>query len=262
MSRITAWPDDLVRHTNYIRALVIRDLIVRFGRRNLGFVWSIFEPMLLTGGVFVIWSFLRQPVIHGIPVLEFVLTVYMPLTLWRHMTTSMVRVVSNNVGLLYHARLTPIDIVFARLGLEFLSTTAALVAVYLILLATDLTEPVQNWSLVLGAWLLIAWYHGAVGLLIAAASERWPVVDKFIQPAQYLALPLSGVWFMVDWLPTPFQRLILWNPQAHGFEMFRAGYFGEAVVTHYDPVYAATWALILSVVGVAALLRVRDYVHG
>ena len=100
-----------------------------------------------------------------------------------------------------------------------------------------------------------------VGLIISAATEVYEMTEKFIQPRQYLALPLSGVFFMVDWLPSDFQRLILWNPSIHCFEMFRAGYFGEAVVAHYDPMYLAMWSASLTVIGVAAILGVRDHVH-
>ena len=86
-----------------------------------------------------------------------------------------------------------------------------------------------------------------VGLIISAATEVYEMTEKFIQPSQYLALPLSGVFFMVDWLPSDFQRLILWNPSIHCFEMFRAGYFGEAVVAHYDPMYLAMWSASLKI---------------
>ena len=249
-------------HISRIRALVIRDMMVRFGRVNVGFVWTIFEPMLLTCGVLAIWSLLRDPVIHGVPLIGFVLSLYMPLTMWRHMTNPMVRVISGNRGLLYHAPIGHLDIVIARLVLEFMSTTTALVVIYLILLAIGLVAPAEHWDLLLGGWLFITWYHAAIGLLIAAATERWDTMDRFIQPAQYLAIPLSSAWFMVDWLPSEFQRLILWNPQVHCFEMFRAGYFGEGVVTHYDPLYLFVWSLGLTVAGILALVSVRDHVEG
>jgi len=251
----------LQRHAACIRALLIRDLMVRYGRENLGFIWAMLEPMLLTSGVLVIWSLLKQPVIHGLPLIGFVLTVYMPLTMWRHMTSSMVRLIGHNRGLLYHPQLSHFDVVLARIVLEFLSTSIALMTIHFVLLATNLTEPVQDWGKLLAAWLFTAWFHAGLGLLIAAATERWETFEKFIQPAQYLALPLSGVWFMVDWLPSRFQELILWNPQVHCFEMFRAGYFGEGVVTHYDPLYLAAWSLTLSVLGLLALGAVGEHVR-
>jgi len=246
---------------NVIRALVIRDMMVRYGRANVGFVWTIMEPMILTGGVLVLWSLLKEPIFHGMPVIAFVLTGYMPLTLWRHVTGPQIRVLRANAGLLYHRPLHHMDIVLARLALEFLSTTAALTVVYLIVLGLGLTEPVQDWTLLLGGWLLTGWVHAGLGLIYAAGTERFDVLDKFIQPFQYFLLPLSGVFFLIEWLPAEMQRIVVWNPTINCVEMFRAGYFGESVVTHYDAAYAFVWGCVLWLIGCAAVLNVRDHVR-
>ena len=42
-----------------IRALMIRDLMVRFGRYHLGFVWTVLEPMILTAGVMLLYDLYR-----------------------------------------------------------------------------------------------------------------------------------------------------------------------------------------------------------
>ena len=249
------------QHTNNVHALLIRDMMVRFGRNNLGFLWTILEPMILCTGVLVIWSAIHSSTIHGVAVISFVLTGYMPLTLWRHMTNPLVRIVANNAGLLYHARLSHFDIVFARLILEFLSTTAALVVIYSVLLAIGLTEPVEDWGLLFAAWLLTGWYHAGLGLIVAATTQIYEWAEKFLQPIQYLMLPLSGVFFMVDWLPSDAQRLIAWNPSVHCFEMFRGGFFGEAVTVHYDATYLASWSLALTVIGIVAVRNARYHLH-
>ena len=125
--------------------------------------------------------------------------------------------------------------------------------IYLILLSVGLTEVVQNWGVLLGGWLFAGWLYAGIALLIAAGTEAYETGEKFIQPAQYLAMPLSGVFFMIDWLPSNLQDFITWVPTVHCFEMFRAGFFGELVVTHYDPVYLTVWCLTLTVLGIAAI---------
>ena len=64
----------LWRHGRIIYSLILRDLLARFGRRNLGFVWTVLEPMLLTTGVMMVWSLIKEPIIHGVPVAAFVMT--------------------------------------------------------------------------------------------------------------------------------------------------------------------------------------------
>ena len=61
-------------HLNNLHALIIRDMMTRFGRNNLGFIWTILEPMILCTGVMTIWSLIHDSVIRGIPIISFVLT--------------------------------------------------------------------------------------------------------------------------------------------------------------------------------------------
>ena len=78
-------------------------------------------------------------------------------------------------------------------------------------------------------------------------------MERFVQPFQYLMLPLSGCFYMVDWLPTGAQELMLLNPTVHCFEVFRAGYLGDHIVTHYWVWYPFLWSLGLLALGLRAL---------
>jgi len=251
----------LRRHWGALKALVVRDLMVRYGRNNLGFIWTLLEPMILCTGVMVLWSFIHQPIIHGVPIVTFVVTGYMPLTLWRHMTNPVTGILRRNSSLLCHQPLSHVHVLFARSSLEFLSTTAALLVIYFVLVTLDLVEPVADLGLALSGWLFVAWFFGAVGMLLAALTELWEATEKIIPPMQYLALPLSGTFFMVDWMPGYAQKLLLLNPSVHCFEMFRAGFLGEAMTTHYDPWYLAAWSTALTVAGSGALYTVRDRIQ-
>src|SRR5258708_25019048 len=85
-----------------IRALVLREMMMRYGRDNIGFTWVILEPMILTAGVMVIWSIMWGEEKEGSLLVEVVLTGYMPLTLWRHMTGAPVLIFRRSSSLLYH----------------------------------------------------------------------------------------------------------------------------------------------------------------
>lgn len=248
----------LTRFILVLRALVIRDLMSRFGRHHLGFVWTILEPMILTAGVMSIWSLIKEPMIHGVPILVFTFTGYMPLTLWRHMTNPMTKILRNNASLLYHRPVSHVQIIMARGILEFLSTTTALLVVYFVVLSTGFTEPVWSPGLTLAAWVLTAWYYGALGVLVSGCTELWEPAEKFIQPMQYLMLPLSGVFFMVDWLPVSSQKLLLVNPSVHCFEMYRAGFLGPSVPTHYDTSYLITSCIVVTVAAGFVVFNVRE----
>lgn len=244
-----------------IHALMVRDLMMRYGRENLGFLWVVLEPMILTLGVMCIWSILGYHGKDGVKVVEVVFTGYMPLTLWRHLTNNAAGLFRMSTGLLYHRQISLFDIMLSRQFLEFIGTTMALIVVYISLTLFGLLEGYQRLDLMILGWLMMAWMGITFGALIAAMTERWEVSERFIQPFQYFNIPISGAFFFVDWLPAWGQRAISWHPLVHCYELFRAGYFGSAVVTHYNIVYCATWAFALTFFGAYVIRGARRYVR-
>ena len=244
-----------------VRALILRDMMMRYGRDNIGFVWVILEPLLLTAGVMVIWCFTMGPIKHGVKLIEFVLTGYMPLTLWRHMSNSSISLFRRSAGLLYHRTISVFDILLGRLMLEFIGTTASFIVVWGSLCVAGLAAPIEKPGLLILGWIMMTWLAGAVGAIFSALTEASESAERFIQPIQYLTLPISGAFFMVDWLPSWAQDAVLLNPMVHCFEVFRAGYFGDYLPTHYDLLYFSAWALGLTFIGVMLVQRARSQVQ-
>lgn len=243
-----------------IRALLVRDLMMRYGRDNIGFAWVVIEPMILTVGVMCIWS-LTGHEREGIKVVEMVLTGYMPLTLWRHLTGPVVGMFRANAPMLFHRQISLFDLVIARQFLEIVGTSAALLVVYSILNAMGLVAGIARLDLFLLGWAMMAWIGAVFGALLAAATERYEVAERFVQPIQYLNMPLSGAFFLVDWLPTWGQHLISFHPLVHCYEVFRSGYFGASIVTHYNLPYFAMCAFILSFISIITVHRIRSRVR-
>lgn len=187
-------------------ALLMREMVMRYGRQNIGFLWLIIEPMILTCGVMIMWSLLRHEA-HGLVLIAFVLSGYMPLTLWRHVTSHAVLCFRQNSPLLYHRQVRPLDTVIARSLMEIAGTTGALIVVYATLRLADIIPPYANLGLLVTGWLTMAWLAFGTGLVLAAATEQFEFVEKMVAPAQYLILPISGMFFMVAWLPTRVQEL-------------------------------------------------------
>jgi len=236
-----------------IRALVIRDMMLRYGRNNIGFFWVIVEPMILTAGVLFMFSIIKSQYEHGTHVLSMVLTGYMPLTLWRHTSNLGVGLLQRSAGVLYHRNITALDVFLSRMILEGLGTTAALAFVYAVLWVAGIVAPIAKPGYLIAAWLLLWWLGGSVALIVAALTEGSEVAERFVQPFQYLTVPLSGVFFMVDWLPQRAQQVIVYNPITNCIEFFREGFFGDAVRTYHDAGYVVLVTLFLSLIGLMLL---------
>lgn len=239
-----------------ICALMIRYIVAKYGRGNLGFLWMIVEPIFLLSGVIMIWTFLHPSGAHGASVAAFVISGYVPLTLWRHLSSS-VRVMSMNYGLLYHRRITVFDIIVARTLTEIAGVGAAGLIVYFMLLSVGVVPWVKYPPLVLAGWLLMCWFGFGVSCLVAGLSEKSEVLENLIQPAQYLIMPISGCFFMVAWLPKAAQEYALFVPLIHIYEIFRAGIFGESFETHYSFSYIIVWSSIVTALGIISMLSSR-----
>jgi capsular polysaccharide transport system permease protein len=238
-------------------ALMRRDLIVRFGRDNIGFAWVIVEPMILTVGVMLMWIMLKAPYDHGIAVVALVLTGYMPITLFRHITNSHVNLLRQSASLFYHRGISTWDVIAARVLTETAGVSIALMVVYSVLLIAGQIEPVEDIRLVVWAWLLMGFLATGLAVCFAALTQLSEVAERFIQTFQYILLPISGTFYMVDWLPYEVQEVIWYVPLVHCFEMFRAGFFGTKMTTYYAPLYPFAFGAILLLVGGIALRRAR-----
>ncbi|HRO49092.1 MAG TPA: ABC transporter permease [Hyphomicrobium sp.] len=122
-------------------------------------------------------------------------------------------------------------------------------------------EPLKDPGLAVLGWLSMAILSVGMGMIFAIGTEYSEVAERFVQPIQYLMLPISGAFFMVAWLPKFAADLALYNPTVHCYEMFRAGFLGESVTTHYSPWYPITFGIVLIFFGLVSINSVRDNLH-
>ena len=243
-----------------IVALMYRELNTRYGRENIGFLWVVGEPILFCGGVSVLWTVIRPPYDNGIPMTAFVISGYVPLTIWRHCVSRAVKAYNANGALLFHKQVTPTDIIVTRVILEVAGALAAGLIITLAAIWLGYMKPPVDVGLVyIGLAYQIA-FSLASALLIASLSEMSEFVEKVIGVVMYLSLPFSGAFTMVAWLPKAFQQAVLYSPSVHSLEMIRAGEFGPAFETHYSYVYATYSIGIMILVGLILTSRVRKYI--
>ena len=245
----------LVIQARVIRALLLRELITRFGRRNLGLLWLVVEPMLFTLGVAALWTAVGASQGSNLPIVAFAITGYSSVLVWRNTVTHCVNAIHQNLNLLYHRNVRVLDVFAARILLEIAGATASFAVLSVVFVGVDAMASPDDLLQVLVGWLMLCWFGAALGLAVGAASAFNEIVTRIWTPVAYILFPLSGAAFMVDALPKAGQQVVLLFPMVHGVEMVRDGFFVESVRTHYDLGYMATVSLLLSLFGLL-LLRV------
>ncbi|BEV01865.1 ABC transporter permease [Novosphingobium olei] len=234
-------------------ALLLREILTRYGRKNIGFLWLFVEPMLFTGVVTALWTATRQ--IHGsdLPIEAFALTGYSSLILWRSMPTRCIGALQSNLSLLFHRQVQIPDVYFARVLLEFLAASTSFVVLGFLLWAAEWVLAPEDVFKILGGWMLLAWFGAALGLTLGGLSEKFDVVAKLWPPATYILLPISGTAFIADALPEQARNIMLYLPMLNCVEIIREGWFGTKMTAHYDVGYVVVFNLILTFCGLALI---------
>src|SRR5450631_3882462 len=233
-----------------LHALMMRELITRFGRDNLGVLWLVGEPMIFTLGVATLWS--AAGLAHGgtgIPIVAFAVTGYSSVLMWRNATTQCSAGIEQNKPLLFHRSVLIIDVFFTRIALEIIGATSSFVVLSFFFIFIGWMPVPDDPLVVFAGWLMLAWLGASLALLLGAGTAFSHLIHRLWHPMSYLLFPLSGAAFMVEWLPKRLQDVVLYLPMVHGVELLRHGYFGNVVRTHYDIGYMAECCLVLTLCG-------------
>lgn len=239
-----------------IGALLMREVLTRFGRHNIGFLWLFVEPMLFTLGVTAMWTATKS--VHGsnLPIVAFALTGYSSVLLWRNMPSRCILAVTHNLAIMNHRNIRIIDIYLARILLEAAGATISFVVLSLIFISINWIQPPENILQIAYGWFMLALFGMSLAFFLGALSEQYETVEKLWHPASYLLFPLSGAAFLVDTLPKQAQDFVLALPMVHGVEMIREGYFGGKINAIYDSAYMATSVLVLLFLGLVQISRI------
>jgi capsular polysaccharide transport system permease protein len=240
-----------------ISALMIRELVTRFGRENIGFLWMMVEPLLFAGLVGIMWRYMKGPEEHGVSVVAFVASGYIPLTLFRHSISRSMRVFTVNGGLLYHRQIKVLDFIFVRFLIEVIGSMMAFVfiATFLFVLG-EFPMPADVGALVAG-WFLYCLFTFSLCLILAPLSELSEVWEKLLPVTTYIMIPFSGTFSMVSWLTPEVQRIMLYSPFVSPMELIRAGIFGDRVHAIWELTVPVSASIILMVIGLTLCRRIR-----
>lgn len=243
-----------------IGALLMREILTRYGRHNIGFLWLFIEPMMFTLGVTALWTLAKATHGSNLPIVAFAVTGYSSVLLWRNMPARCIGAIEPNMALMYHRNVKVIDIFLSRLVLEAAGATISFIILALLFTSTGMMAPPQDITKIMVGWSMLCWFGFSLALLLGSLSQRSELIEKIWHPAAYLLFPLSGAAFMVDWLPQSAQDALLYLPMVHGVEILRDGYFGSAVRAHYDIPYMVIVCMCLTLMAFAQERHISKHV--
>jgi capsular polysaccharide transport system permease protein len=243
-----------------VSALMMRELITRFGRENIGFLWIMAEPLLFAVLVGFLWTFIKGSQEHGIGVVAFVASGYIPLVMFRSTVSRAVRAFSANSSLLYHRQVTLLDLVLVRFIVELIGSMMAYVAIAVILMMLGLFPVPADLGYLLFGWALYGFFTLSVALILAPLSEVSETIEKFLPVTTYLMVPFSGTFNLTSWLAPGVRDVMLYSPPVSGMELMRYGIWGDKITPYYAISYSIITSLVLMLIGLALCRKIRKVI--
>jgi len=237
-----------------IKALVLREVITRWGRKNIAFLWLFVEPIIAIAIIALIWSFrgrfesLRY-LQFNISIIAFILIGYSAMMLWRNSATLLSNAIKSNTALLHHRNLRPLDFYISRFILEVVGVSGAFFFLFLMFVFFGIIPPPHNISIMTAAWLFFIWFALGFGLTFGPLIAQYEIVAVIWRGVSIVFFIISGVFFFVAWLPVEYREIALLIPMVHGSEMIKHGYFGNIIQTYEDPYYLTAWCIFLNFTG-------------
>jgi capsular polysaccharide transport system permease protein len=244
-----------------VGALILREMRVRFGRSQLGYLWAVAEPLGYLVGFSAMYHYLDRHPPFGNSMVLFFSTGILPFQLFRHIGNQLSGAFSANQALLTYPIVQPIDTVIARAILEIATSLFVMIIVFGAIIITGNAQMPDNVvrlveSVVLLS--LLAFGYGLMSAVIITRINSWHNISRLIMTPMMF---LSGIFFSLDSVPLKFRDIVTWNPVLHGVEMFREGYYSNYRGSEIDPFYLAVCAIVLTFVALAMERTVRGRIE-
>ncbi len=238
-----------------IRLIVGRDLTLRYKRSTLGIWWTLLNPLLTTGVMWLVFGqIFRFPVPGGIPYIVYLLSGILLVTFFSQATIASGSAIVGNAGVLSKVYVPPEVFSFSAALSAGANFMISLIILLVVQMATGVGIP---WTVVFIPIPVLAMLGltAGLGLLIAAAAVHFfDVIDLtsvFIQLISYL----TPSFYPITIIPEHFQWVIKINPLYSYLTVFRGFVYDGVFVDGWMFAYMFATSVVALLVGVWVFSR-------
>lgn len=243
------------RYLHSLWLLSSRDLRVRYATSALGYLWSVLDPLVMSGIYWFVFTQVFHRDVGENPYIVFLITALLPWVWFNTAVTDFTRAFKKDARLVRSTSI-PRTIWVGRIvlskGIEFLFALPVLVLFAVFGGAT------VNWGLLLfpvAVMLQVILLLG-LGLIVAPLCVLWGDLERTTRLVLRALFYASPIIYGVADLPGVFQELGAFNPLAGVFTLYRVGFFPDQWDTLSVVVGAVTSILVL-VLGVLVFRRLE-----
>jgi capsular polysaccharide transport system permease protein len=245
----------LLSQGRILLALMLREARTRYGRRQLGYIWALIEPIIHISMFAGIYYYASRGAPLGDNIVTFLATGLAVFLGFRNTMSRTQGGYSSNEALLSFPIVKVLDVFVGRAILELATWVLVMLIIFGSLLAFGYAAPPRDVLILMSAIGLLFLLGFGCGMSIGLISEFFPSVGSLLSVPQRLLYFTSGVFYLPDTMLLAMRDIIGWNPVLHGITLFRTGYYHYYDSQMLDVAYLAEWA-VGSTVFALALERV------
>jgi ABC-2 type transport system permease protein len=245
----------LLRYRDLVRALVLRDLKVRYRRSTIGFLWTMLQPLLTMLVLSAVFSALFRFDIPNYPV--YALAGIMFWNFFSQSITASMNSLRGNAHLFTKVPVPKEVFPVATVVAGVINLLLALIPLFAILLVTG--HPIRPALLFLpAAILLAALFTLGAGLLLSPLAVFFHDIIEMVSVLLTLFMYLTPLFYPMDIVPERYLWAVRFNPIRSVLEVFRDPiYYGKIPPLSHLTV-AVTITLLALVVGTVAFRKSSD----
>ncbi len=252
-----AAPSRLATHLRVLHALLLREMITRYGRSSIGYLWALLEPV----GVIALLTALFMQIAHAPPYGQsfalFYASGYIAFHWVMDIASVSARSVHVNRPLLAYPNVSALDTVIARFilqGLTGFSVAIVIFAVIFLAFGDRITLNPAPLMQAFGLALLLALGIGVLNCWAFAVSEGWELAWGIVSRPLLL---VSCVFYSFEALPNVAREILWFNPIIHIVGLLRTGLYPIYNPAHVSPEYVLGVAVCLSLAGLLGMRSIR-----
>ena len=238
-------------------ALMIREMITRYGRSWGGYIWAIIEPMSVILLLTLVFTQILHSPVYGESFLIFFATGYLPFYFFMSVSSQVGSGISVNRELLQLPIVKPIDVMLARFALAYL--TLLVVSAVIFYIAALLMRHGISFDpiLLLFGFTSAAFLGLGVGGLNAFVFAVLPVWRQIWGVLSAPLMVISGVFYPLDSLPKHIQDILVWNPIVHSIGCTRSAFYPSYRGEYIDLIYVLVVSVATFLLALYFMLRYR-----
>lgn len=218
-------PEALTRQGRVLHAVMLRNIRTRFFGHGLGYLVAVAWPLTHILILLAIANFAGRAPPFGDSTVLFIATGTVPFMVFSYISRFMQLSVLTTRPLLGFPQVKVLDVLFATVTLEVLSSCCVILILLILAWLFDISSmprDIVEAFFAIGASILLGFGLGLLMGVLALAAPIWATIYGLLMIVLWMT---SGVAYVPDFLPEPLRSIAAYHPVLQVVEWMRSAYY-------------------------------------